>query len=194
MKKILLSALALLFLIPFQSCRNEDDPEEPSGPTWWEFQPYSILIYLGDKTTGASLVDPENANNWLDRDINVEYGGETYSIINPDEPYDNSGVGYSTRYIMPMPLGLRLYGYRWYYDETSDQYGIDRYPFLVFGEFGPDADYRDEDIKINWGDGTSTEMKMNCYVDWTDENNPVVHNSVYIDGVEQEYGIIEVYK
>ncbi len=113
-------------------------------PRIWDFNNPDICIFVkNDK--GDNLFDADVEGNILDYDITVDYNGETYSISH-------------TRATHARWLGLRVEAYNNILDDT---------PVLKFGEFkttsGSDS-YHGEKFTINWGDGTSDEVKFDLYI------------------------------
>lgn len=104
----------------------------------WDIVPGTISIIVKN-ATGDNLLDPDFEGNILDNEIYVEYDGETYTL-------DENAV--ETRAIPAIWYGLR-------YAEAAKR--------LWFGQFSTGADYRGEIFTINWGDGTSDEIKFDLF-------------------------------
>lgn len=190
MKK-LLYILGAVGLLGFVGC--EDNNSDPAGPNnkeegkpnngnennspgiIFDFINYSIYISVIDSNTGADLLDPNTEYNILGNDIKAIYDRKGYprwtvESLTAKRPED------VTRETMPLQLGLR-WG-RFTTDGTSPYY-------LGFGEFAPE-NYHDEPFVIDWGDGTQTEFRFDCYTTWEDPTDPEVHRRLWVDGVEHE--------
>lgn len=163
---------------------SDYDPDQPN-PTpdpddlIFDFVNYSIFVSLLDVETGADLLNPETEGNILGNEICAYYLGESYprwavESLTADRPED------LTRAMMPIPLGLR-WGRVAYYEEDRLCYS-DCY-YLAFGEFAP-GEYRNEPFVIDWGDGTQTEFRFDCYITWNSPTDPVVHRNLWVDGAE----------
>ncbi len=150
---------------------NENNPPD----IIFDFVNYSIYISVIDSNTGADLLDPNTEYNILGNEIKAIYDRKSYprwtvESLTARRPED------VTRYNLPLQLGLR-WG-RFTTDGTSPYY-------LGFGEFAPEG-YHDEPFVIDWGDGTQTEFRFDCYTTWEDPTDPDVHRRLWVDGVEHE--------
>lgn len=150
---------------------NENNPPD----IIFDFANYSIYISVIDSNTGADLLDPTTEYNILGNEIKAIYDRKSYprwtvESLTANRPED------VTRDTKPLDLGLR-WG-RLTIEWTSPYY-------LGFGEFAPEG-YHDEPFVIDWGDGTQTEFRFDCYTTWEDPTDPDVHRRLWVDGVEHE--------
>lgn len=191
MKNILIVGL-LLIAFNLTSCRNE----VPEEIIIWDFSNLEIEFKLFDKNTGENLLDPSTERNYLNNNITCEYKGEIYEICNIDSPVvwptiDNAG---STRFVPPVNLGLRYITANFVYNEKSGQYELEEFLHLSFGEFGTTSDLHEQEVIINWGDGTSNRVVFDCYIEWISKTEPKVHHDIWLDGEKIEGTICEIYK
>jgi len=52
---------------------------------------------------------------------------------------------------------------------------------LIFGEFGPDQEYKKEPLTLTLGDGTKLDLAFDLYITWKNYE-PTVHKRNYLDG------------
>ncbi len=45
--------------------------------------------------------------------------------------------------------------------------------------------YQGEPFTVDWGDGSKTEVVLNCYITW-DDDDPTVHRYLVVDGAPAE--------
>lgn len=189
--------ISIIVALSLSSCHNNIIEEEDDFRIW-DFNPLSIEYVVIDKSTGDNLLDPETPGNILANDITCEYNGEIYEIFNRDEPidfpvYDKAGP--SSRAILPVNLGLRyVYGNNWVPDEENGEYKMAPLFRLFFGEFDTCADLHNQEVVVNWGDGTSNKIVFNCYIEWIDKDNPKVHHEIWLDDVRVDGYRCIIYK
>ncbi len=122
----------------------------------WDFANFNVAFRVVNQA-GEDLLNEEEEGNMLE-DIKVVYKDKEYKWERP------------LKYNMPKALALRtMY--------SSDKDII----YLCFGEFSPQSNYKNETFTIDWGDGTTDEIKFNLYITWKG-NDPTVHQAVYLNG------------
>ncbi len=122
-----------------------------------------ILVY---NANGDNLLDPDFEGNILDNNITIEYEDEVYAIMTNNEEET------ATR-ALPPP---EWYGLRLHYSERFDTHE------LLFGEFGRCLG---NVITINWGDGTSDEVKFDFDVEYKGSGKkyrPYVYLRAWLNG------------
>lgn len=136
----------------------------------WDFANYQVVFTMVDPSTGEDLLDEDNpAGLWL-ADVAAVYGDRRYTLADAGKPHPS--------YNMPEPLALRR--------TTVSDGGMVRHA-LSFGEFSPEDDYRDRTFVMEWGDGSTTEILFDCYVEWNG-STPEVHTRVCVDGSDRLSG------
>lgn len=168
MRRILYIAFAAVLCGMVSSCAVSDNE---SYRNWtWDIAPISPMIYLSD-SDGIDMLSP--ADSLLDfSKVCVEFRGETYHI--PEWEYGPDVVLTSRGGTKSDQMGLGL-------DLTTDSYGK---WILSFGDLDGTVKIDNEDLVINWGDGTSNTITIYNDVSWEDER-PVVDRKFYIDGKMQ---------
>jgi hypothetical protein len=141
------------------------------GKTWDLVNP-DVCCFVRN-ADGENLLDPATEGNILDNEITVDYNGETYGM--------NGNAG--TRASHEVWYGLRVEPYNDFSDDT---------PVLKFGEFRSTShdsgSYRGETLTINWGDGTSDEIKFDLYV----KGSHNVKQKIWLNGELQSEDSLEV--
>lgn len=125
-------------------------PSEPDDSIIWDFANHDIVIVVKD-AEGNNLSDPAFYGNILTDGVTVEFRGKVYPLTEPAIPTRENAA-------------------YWYGFRPDTFAGV---PVLMFGEFQPDG-YRNEELTINWGDGSTDVLNFDCYVKWTSKNNPDV--------------------
>ncbi len=161
-KKYLCSFVIYILTVPlFAGCKDVVYPI-------WDFPPHNIGLIIRTPA-GDDLLDPETENNILENNVTAVYRGETY------EMWDARTA--QTRYIPSTWFGLRI-GKYWHDDDNGDT-------ALLFGEFSADTTdgYHEETVTIDWGDGTSDEIKFDLYVTYRKKGKEsTVHRSIWLNG------------
>lgn len=155
---LLLKVLLEVLLIPvlFTSCKKEED-----YPIWeWDFAPVVIAINVVDES-GNNLMDPATENSIAGNEIKITFRGKTYNL--DEEP--------KSRAYMPEFRGL--YSFDKYREDF--QYG------LFFGELARDDNY-DEEIVIDWGDGSKNDIIVFNHRFWWEKDNPKSETTYLFNG------------
>lgn len=163
MKAFFKYLFAAACLCGFAACVDKDD----DVPAIWDFSSYSVYFAVEDAETGANLLDPSVEGNLLDQ-VKVIYKGKEYLR------FENEGLDLAedeARAVFINPFGLRWGQYRGY--------------CIAFGEFSPEKCYMGEPFTVDWGDGSKTEVVLNCYITW-DDDDPTVHRYLVVDGAPAE--------
>ncbi len=112
---------------------------------------------------GVNLLDERaSGTNWiLEQNMKIIYDGTSYSLRKATRAEDP---------VLPVMNGFYLQGY---YAEAK----------LIFGEFSIDTkEYRGETFTIDWGDGTTSEVKFDLYVTQNENEQPTYHFATWLDG------------
>lgn len=96
--------------------------------------PVEIIIRVTD-AHGNDLLNPNTSGTIFYNKISAIYKGKVYSM---DTSYMNK-----SRYLMPT-----FYGLKWQKSDYKDEY------LLYFGEFDGTENFQNEEIIIDWNDGT----------------------------------------
>ncbi len=109
-----------------------------------EYGQFDFIMFVNN-SAGENLLDPATEGNIPGRDIKVEYNGEIWPLAA------------RTRYYPPQWNGLRI--------EPLNPYKDDSPTVLKFGEFPTGGEgCRGEKFTIDWGDGTTSHVKFDCYL------------------------------
>jgi hypothetical protein len=96
MKKIIYTFILMAGVLLSGCEENSNDGPDPG--MIWDFANWDVC-FLVKNAAGENLMDPEVVDNWLDRDIYVEYRDEIYPI--------NAKEDAETRANKPIWRGLR---------------------------------------------------------------------------------------
>lgn len=133
----------------------------------WDYPNVDVVISVVD-AYGTDLL---TFGNLLRNNIVVTYEGTRYrlpSIARAAEP------------VLPEWTGLTL-------DVSRDP------NILRFGQFSIDTrDYRGETFTIDWGDGTSNEIKFDLYATPNGNDQPTIHEATWVDGTPNSSGSLSV--
>lgn len=116
----------------------------------------------------------------------MTYNGTRYCVTTEA---DRTAIS-PTRATYVRPLALRL--------EGMDPLGNIEGYHLAFGDFGPDNDLREQSLRVDWGDGTSTKVEFDLYVTWKADKKrkmwlPEVHSLIRVDGVDRGEGYYDAW-
>ncbi len=137
----------MLVSVLFAACETKEGGDSYGG---WS------VSFAVENAAGDNLLDSGFEGNILGQEIFAEYEGEIFPLHEAVE----------TRALPPAEwYGLR-YG-AWGGNPVRMQ----------FGEFSASKNYRDERFTIDWGDGTTTEVKFDLFV-----RGGRVRRTLWIDG------------
>lgn len=120
----------------------------PDPDILWEYYPFSFEIFVRD-SEGNSRLYP-GSENFIAGQITAEYKGVIYTVTPAEE-------NISTRYCPPTWNGLQLVTADWWGNAVKE-------PYLTFGEFDGPEFYENEEVKINWGDGSSDILSFSSHI------------------------------
>ncbi|MDR2912876.1 MAG: hypothetical protein LBV38_06265 [Alistipes sp.] len=151
----------------------------------WDFPPSNIglIVRTSEWDGDNNLLDPDFDGNILGNEIVAEYNGKEYPL---------GFIDAKTRYIPASWRGLRV-GKYYGYD------GDDGTTALLFGEFQTETheSSHPETFTIDWGDGTSDEVKFDLYVTYSKKGKEAnVHRSIWLNGELQSDNslVVEIVK
>lgn len=148
-----------------------DDPDGPDPDVIWDIYPFSIPIRVVD-TSGNDLLDPDTEGSLADKGIKAIYKGTEF--------VKDSGVPAKTKALNVQFTGLRSY------KSTEGKY------MLVFGDFNGDLDYLNQEIILDWNDGSKQDtIVFNHHFYW-ENHEPASTNVFSLNGVETEAPIVIV--
>lgn len=170
MRKCLFYIISALFVVLFAGCDKEKedvigyiDFGEGGLPPW-------DVYFFVNNAAGDNLFDPDFDGNILDRQITVTHNGKTYRMNET-----SADAGYSLR----TERRGRLY--------EPDSY----YIALRFGEFYKELrskGYHNETFTIDWGDGTTDQVRFDSYISFTEDKKGIY---VEVNGVETPATIVQ---
>ena len=168
LKSFLKKPLFLLYLLWIATaCNYKNDPN-----MIWDIYPTIIYISVED-TQGNSLLDPKVEGNILENGIKIIYQGKTYE---KDSLYD----GLSRAYL------ARFYGIK------TDSL-VSGLHVLSIGEFAGDKNYKNEEITIDWNDGSKDIIAFDSELSWKNKK-PSVKRTLYLNGKKTENNPILIVK
>lgn len=140
------------------SCGNDG----PRGDVIWDISPFDFTISVSDKN-GSDLLDPLADNS---------ISGDSISII-------WRGVRYMKDSI-PVDQPTRAYFARFYGLQTiQDQEGRN---LLYIGEFFGDAEYENEQIVVDWNDGSPCDTLSFSHAFWWKRHKPHTSTDAFWNG------------
>ena len=143
--------LLMLLVLPLAMLTSCKDDEDNMI---WDFAPWNVVITATD-TPGVDLFEET-----MPGELFATYNGMNYPLTEDSR----------TRDIMPKWNGLiKVFNFA---------AGLNT---VVFGEFTPEDDYKNEPFTLNWQDGTSVEITFDCYITW-EGKKPTVHASAKVNG------------
>ncbi len=168
MKRITVLALLVLFCTACESIIN---------PKIWDISPVNYTVQVRDKD-GNDLLDPENGNAIDPQSIIATFRGETYSI---------SEQKTGTKAYMPHFYGLRIKTFPEYPESAYKGY------CLTFGELDGAESYGNEELKIQWGDGTEDTISFTRNFKWAFDGSPKIKQKWFLNGKECN-AVVEIVK
>lgn len=156
----------LLSLCCFTSCNDDENLDGPAPDVIWDIYPFGISIEVTD-AEGNDLLNPETENSIANQGIKMIYWGMTYEK-------DSLAIDEQTRAVL-----VRFYGLRTYQRKDG------RY-LLGIGEFFGDRDYENENIILDWNDGTPKDTITFSHKFWWENQEPESETTVRLNGVETD--------
>lgn len=156
------SLILTLSLFGVIACHDNTDRDRE-----WDIYPTIILISVEDPQ-GNDLLNPEVEGNIADRGIKAIYKGDAFE--------KDSVVNNASRVYLAVFRGLQ-----------TDTLANGRY-VLTLGEFAGNKDYRNEEIEIDWNDGSRNTIAFDSKFSWKDDK-PSVERVFYLDGKKTEFPI-----
>ena len=141
----------------------------------YDIAPIVSYIYLED-SDGQNMLDPNTREESFDiSQISAEFRGQTYAV--DMSRFNETGAWISTKAYMPQFSGLMLQ--------------VDRYGkwMISFGELDGTEDIDNENLVINWGDGSSNTITIFNNFRWKWDGSPVITRRFYVDGKKQDTDI-----
>lgn len=178
--KILFGTLLIFFCaMSFFACDNDDNGGNDNGMLFWDFAPIVLQISVQD-AQGNDLLNPEMEGFIGNKGIKAIYRGKTFekdSVVIPKKIA-------VTRAYLPHFKGLQT----WKNDKG-------RY-FLTFGEFAGDDNFNNEQVKIDWSDGTSDVFSFSNHLQWKSNKEPEITRSFFLNGEKKfdKWGIFNIVK
>ncbi len=134
----------------------------------WDIAPIVVQVYVNN-SDGESLIDPDSQSGPYDlTSITAQWRDSTYNVAS-DEP--------KTKAYFAAFDGLTL---------KSDAYG--RW-YLCFGELDGEENINNENLTINWGDGSSDTITIFNKFRWKTNGNPSITRRFYLNGEKQDNDI-----
>lgn len=153
---ILLGTVLLFFFTAgFTACDNGD-------MRIWDIYPIVLSISVQD-AQGNDLLNPETPGSIAHRDIKALYQGKTY---------EKDSVVYPTRAYLAQLKGLCIWK------------GENGLYYLTFGEFDGARTFDNEQVVIDWNDGTEDVLAFSSKLYWNWKKEPVIDRVFFLNGVE----------
>lgn len=131
----------------------------------------TLRIYRSDADGNDSLNPDVNSEGFDPSKVTVVWEGKTYRMEEPED----SGVSPMAYY--PTFYGLKL---------STDNFG--KWHFW-FGELSGEDAIDNEDLIIDWGDGTSDTITVYNRLKWKANGKPSITRRFYINGEKQNSDI-----
>ncbi len=161
------AALLFLFTAGFTACDDNDDKI-------WDIYPIVLSISVQD-AQGNDLLNPETPGSIAHRGIKAVYRGKTYQ--------KDSIAKYTKAYL------AFFYGV---YTCKNDQGNY----YLAVGEFDGADTFDNEQVVIDWNDGTADTFSFSNKMHWNWKKEPVFDRAFFLNGVKADssYGEFTVVK
>lgn len=153
--KVVSCFLIGLLLTSFSCSENED--------MIYDFAPIELKVYVST-VDGSNLLDNKIEGNLLNNSIKIIHNGTAYDLDIESTEKEKP----ATKAYLPIFHGLKL------------QTDINGNPYLYIGEFDGAADYENEIVTVDWGDGTYNTITFDSRVSWR-KSEPVIHRFFYLD-------------
>lgn len=164
--RCLLVGAMLLSLCCFTSCNDDENLDGPAPGVIWDIAPFGISIEVTD-AEGNDLLNPDAENSIANQGIKMIYRDKTYEK-------DSLVCEVLSRAYLARFYGLQTY-------RTKDG----RY-LLTIGEFFGDRDYDNENIILDWNNGTPTDTITFSHKFWWENQEPESETTVRLNGVETD--------
>ena len=164
--RFLLLGAMLLSLCCFTSCNDDENLDGPAPDVIWDIYPFGISIEVTD-AEGNDLLNPETENSIANQGIKMIFRDKTYEK-------DSLVCEVLSRDYLPRFYGLQTF-------QTKDG----RY-LLGIGEFFGDRDYDNENIILDWNNGTPTDPITFSHKFWWENQEPESETTVRLNGVETD--------
>lgn len=151
----------LLSAICFTAC---DELDTEGDDMIWDFAPIVLYISVQD-ADGNDLLNPETPGNIANQGIKAIYKDNIYE---KDAPI-NSTKAYLARF-----MGLQT---------IKSKEGV---YFLTFGEFQGEKTFENEQVTIDWNDGTKDILTFSSKLSWKSKKEPVFDRKFCLNGKETE--------
>ncbi len=161
--------LFFLSTICFTAC--DDNFQEDDDLMIWDFTPIILFMTVQD-AEGNDLLNPETNGTIADQAIKAIYKGETYE----------KDAKVVTKAYLAYFTGLQT---------QKNNKGV---YYLTFGEFNGDDTFKNEEVTIEWHDGTTDVIRFSSKLSWKSRKEPVFDREFLLNGVKQEYSLFELVK
>lgn len=151
----------LLSAIGFTAC---DETDTEGYDMIWDFAPIVLYISVQD-ADGNDLLNPETPGNIANQGIKAIYKDNIYEKDAPINP---------TRAYLARFMGLQT---------IKSEEGV---YFLTFGEFQGEKTFENEQVTIDWNDGTKDILTFSSKLSWKSKKEPVFDRKFYLNGKETE--------
>lgn len=157
------SCLLFLFCcIHFTACEPANEEEN----LIWDFAPIVLRISVQD-AQGNDLLNPLTPGSIAYQGIKAVYKGKTYE-----------------KDVLPANMTR---DYMAYFSGLQTRISQDGKYFLTFGEFNGDKTFENEEVKIDWNDGTASVITFSSKLTWKSKSDPVFNRKFCLDGKEIDY-------
>lgn len=174
MKTRNLLGMLFLCLISLTACDNKDDNKDDDEMLIWDFAPIVLNLSVQD-AQGNDLLNPETEGSIANQGIKAIYHGEIY---------EKDSVVSQTKAYLAQFAGL----------QTSKS--KDGKYYLTFGEFNGDDTFDNEQVEIDWNDGTKDEISFSSKLTWKSKKEPVINRKFTLNGkeIDSEFGYFVIVK
>lgn len=167
MKTKILSLFMLMSIVLLSGCKRE------CGDVIWDINPVVYSISIVD-ANGNDLLNPATAGALDYSKLKAVYKNKDYSCQKQEAIT-------STKAYLPQFYGLQL--------------RQDKGTFMLdFGELDGAASYKNETIRLDYGDGSSDEISFNRDFKWNKQNEPVISQKWFVNGEEVDDYLIRIVK
>lgn len=166
-KTIIHWALCLVAILTLAACSKKNEPQSKSEGEYdiIELNPIYLYVEVQDPS-GVDLINPHHPNSITKQPVRIVVKGKTFEL-------DNKAIRRELRYYMPEWYGI-------YYEAPKEEGKLWR---LVIGEFDG-AEEGVQEVTLDWGDGTSNQLRYNNAVHYKGIGFPDIDLHFYLDGKE----------